>query len=326
MTETATLPETPSASRLVAARILVAEDSRLHARVARTALESQGHRVTVAPDGESALAALGEGPHDLLLTDWVMPGMSGVDLVRAVRAQADLSSLYVVFLTALGDTERVVEGLDAGADDYLAKPYESAELVARVSAGLRILALQRDLVAANQTLSQLAVTDPLTELPNRRAIERMLATTAAERARRPAVPACVGICDLDHFKSINDRHGHDVGDQVLREAARALRRSLRAEDSVGRLGGEEFALILRGFDLSDGATLCERLRETVGSVRVPTADGEVEVSASFGLAELRPGQEPLDALRASDAALYRAKAGGRNRVEIAPKESTVVDY
>ncbi len=302
---------------LAGARVLVAEDSAVAATLTRDALVAAGCSVRVERDGEAALAALDEERFDVLVTDWLMPRMNGLELCAAVRGRDDLADLYVVFLTQLGDTRQVVEALAAGGDDYVHKPFDPGELIARVRAGYRLVRSQRELRSANETLARLAMTDPLTELPNRRALERLLDGELAAFARSGA-PFCLARVDVDRFKHVNDTYGHAAGDDLLVTVARALRRATRAGDVVSRIGGDEFDLIVRGS--LDGATAaCER---ALGELRAAGARSGRAVSASIGVAAARPGLT-RDALAAeADAALYAAKRAGGDRVVVAADPPT----
>jgi diguanylate cyclase (GGDEF)-like protein len=320
--------------RLSGSRILLVEDSDFAAAVTSDALDAAGYRVRRVRDGAEALRALADNEFEIVVTDAVMPNLNGFDLCRALRNDPASAGLYVLTLTSLDRKRDIVDGLAAGADDYLVKPFDDAELLARVRAGLRIVGLQRDLTAANEALSHLALTDPLTELPNRRAFDQMLVTEAAYILRGGA-DGVVVMVDLDNFKAINDDHGHEVGDLALVAAARILRRSSRLADTCARVGGEEFALLLRGTNLDNAVALCERIRRDISTIRIGAPDAsELSFTASFGVASLNAELQPGDAarstqqlaqasaaaraaraaLRRADTALYRAKAAGKNRV------------
>jgi two-component system, cell cycle response regulator len=295
------------------ARILVAEDSRVQATVTCGTLRTAGCLVRLESDGRAALAALDEEPFDLLVSDWMMPNCDGIELCRSVRSRAALSGLYVLFLTSLDEKERVVEALSAGADDYLVKPFDPGELVARVRAGLRLVRLQSQLRAANDVLERLAMTDPLTELANRRAFDDLVAREAATFERR-GVPFHVARVDIDRFKSVNDDHGHDVGDLLLAAFAGAMRDGIRTEDVAARIGGDEFALLLRACEPDQAVAICERVGQYLAAVRVRGADGEVAATASIGVAGSQEGVTVMGTLTRADEALYEAKRRGGNAV------------
>jgi two-component system, cell cycle response regulator len=225
-------------------------------------------------------------------------------------------------LTTKGRKENVIEGLDAGADDYLTKPFDPHELQVRLRTGKRILTLQAELIEAREELRLQAMHDPLTGVWNRRAILEVLSNELA-RSRREGLPLAVAIADLDHFKRINDTYGHMVGDTALCEAAGRMRALLRAYDAIGRYGGEEFLMVLPGCTSQDAFKLADRLRSGVSQEPVEIPGGTIDVMCSLGVAA-SDTLVLLDAaalIQAADSALYRAKAEGRNRVELA----TVMD-
>jgi two-component system, cell cycle response regulator len=301
-----------AADALEGAHILLAEDERLSALITGTALGEAGHHVETVGDGLAALETLDRESFDVLITDWRMPKIDGVDLCRIVRERADTQNLYVIFLSGNDRKEQVVEALSAGADDYLPKPFDPAELLARVRAGLRIVNLQRRLTAANAALAELALTDPLTGLPNRRALDDVLAGHGRRGERR----ACIAMLDVDGFKAVNDAHGHAAGDAVLVAVADAVRRAARSTDTAARLAGDEFTLLLDDCSLSEAVTACERIRSAVSRTPVRIRDGQVSVTASIGVAPVVDRDDTAGALERADAALYRAKANGRDRVEV----------
>jgi two-component system chemotaxis response regulator CheY len=296
------------------ARILVAEDSRVQATLTCGALRDAGCVVRLEPDGEAALTALDEEQFDLLVTDWMMPRVDGVQLCRSVRAREEVARrLYILFLTSLDGKEQIVEALSAGADDYLVKPFDPGELTARVRAGLRLVQLQSRLRAANAVLSRLAMTDPLTELANRRAFDDLVAMEAAAFDRH-GVPFCIARIDVDRFKSVNDTHGHDIGDLLLSGFARAMRDGIRDGDVAARIGGDEFALLLRTCTIDDALVTCERVRGQLAGVEVRAADHEASTTVSIGLAESQDGVAVSETLARADAALYAAKRQGGDAI------------
>ena len=299
--------------RLAGARILIAEDSRVQAQVTCRALQDAGWFVRVESDGGAALAALEEEPFDLLITDWMMPGCDGLELCRTIRAHDELAGLYLLFLTSLDDKEQVVEALSAGADDYLVKPFHPGELVARVRAGLRLVEAQGRLLAANDALGRLAMTDPLTELPNRRAFDDLVAMEAAAFARG-GPSFCLVRVDLDRFKSVNDTHGHDVGDHLLAGVGAALRSGVRSGDLAARVGGDEFALLLRSCSIEAAVPICERVRSRVAALRVRHGSEQVSTTVSMGAAEIRHSLAAAETMTRADEALYTAKRQGGNGI------------
>ena len=298
------------------ARVLVADDSLVIRSVLRRQLESYGHVVMEAVDGVEALRACRTDPPDIILLDVEMPNLDGHGALVQLRDDPLTADIPVVFLTGRSSTDDVVEGLRLGAHDYLAKPFEPAELLARVSAALRVKRLQDELRVRNAELEALSRTDTLTALPNRRHLQERLVEAIAWAVRHDGHVAVLMI-DVDHFKRINDRFGHDAGDAVLREIASRLAAACRTEDVAGRWGGEEFLVVAATTDAAGGAQLGERLRHGVAAsgITVPGQDGPLEVTVSIGVASGTSDVDDL--LRRADGALYESKAGGRDRVTVA---------
>ncbi len=293
-------------------KVLIADDEPVSRMRLAHALRAWGHDVLTAYDGNDAWERIKSCEEPMLLViDWMMPGVDGLELCRRVRADADMRFHHIIVLTSRSAMEDVVSALDAGADDFIAKPYHPDEMKVRVGAGIRILRLQEELrVKASH--------DELTGVLNRRIVMELL-DREIERAHRDAQPLAVGMVDIDHFKSVNDRFGHLVGDAVLAQAAAALSKSVRRSDLTGRYGGEEFLLVLPGCDVAAAAIVAERARLAVSKLACSTPKGSVCVTTSLGIAVSLPGA-PLSRaalVDAADRALYRAKAGGRNRVEFA---------
>jgi two-component system, cell cycle response regulator len=308
--------------RDVPARILIVDDHEDNIELLRARLEARGYRIDTAMDGEQALARVAERTPDLILLDVMMPRLDGFEVVRRLKADRTLPFIPIILQTALDSTEHKVEGLDAGADDYITKPINFAELEARVKSMLRIKGLQdaleereRELSEVNSRLLKMAQTDSLTELDNRRYLEQRL-DEMFEHSRRLKEPVAVVLCDLDRFKSVNDTYGHQVGDVVLKELARILKREAREIDRVGRYGGEEFMLLLPGTVLDAAVTFAERARKAVEAHTFSFDGGTLQRTMSCGVAAWpHPRIEECDALvRAADDALYVAKETGRNRV------------
>jgi two-component system cell cycle response regulator len=295
--------------------LLVEDSSAIRALVSRT-LVAGGHTVVEAGNGAVALARCRERQPDVVLLDVEMPEMSGWDVLAAMKADPALSDVPVVFLTGRSDTADMVDGLRRGAHDYLRKPCPPAELLARVQAAARVKRLQDELRQRNQELDLLSRTDVLTGLRNRRHVEEYLARLTS-LARRNAEPMGVLMADIDRFKSVNDRFGHDGGDTVLREVADRMVRNVRLEDMVGRWGGEEFLVVLPNTDGQGAAELAERLRQVVAGEPCPLPDGAaVPVTVSLGGAASML-DDAATLVRSADAALYQAKESGRNRVVVA---------
>ena len=292
-------------------KILIAEDEEVGLFTLQAALTRSGYEVVAARDGLEAWEILQR--HDapqLAIIDWMMPGIDGLELCRRVREPRSGAYVYVIMLTGKARKEDIVAGMQAGADDYLAKPFDVDELRVRVRAGERICVLQ-------EALRVQATQDALTGAMNRGAIFDILKRELAQSARTGASVGLV-IADLDHFKQINDTRGHPAGDTVLREAALRLRGALRAYDALGRYGGEEFVLVLPSCSADQAAEVAERGRRAIADTPVRIDSGVVSITASFGVAAAGAGALDVDAvIRAADEALYCAKRGGRNRVELA---------
>lgn len=300
-------------------KVLIAEDDVVSRRLLEATLTRWGYEVVVTRDGSEAWQALQQADApSLAILDWMMPGMDGVEVCRMVRQRGYEPYIYLILLTTKSLKENIIEGLDAGADDYLTKPFNPSELQVRLRAGTRIITLQAELIKARETLRIQATHDPLTGVWNRRAILDMLGTELA-RAQRAQTVVAVAIADLDHFKHINDTYGHAIGDAVLCEAANRMRASLRPYDAIGRYGGEEFLIVLPGCTAQDAFNLADRLRTNISQDPLPIAGNQVLITSSLGVAasDLSPVLDATALMRAADIALYRAKAGGRNRTELA---------
>ena len=300
-------------------KILLADDSATVRAIARLELEAAGYDVVEAADGAQALAQALAEPPDVVLLDIEMPVMDGYETVQALKADAATADVPVVFLTGRGDPDDVVRALRLGGHDYLRKPPEPAELLARVNAALRVKALQDELRARAAELEEVSRTDHLTGLHNRRHVEDHLRSLTSW-ARRHGKPLSVLVIDVDHFKDVNDTLGHAAGDEVLQEVARRLRDGLRAEDVVGRWGGEEFLVLLPDTGAAAASVLGERLCAVVRSTPVTTSRGEVVVTISIGGAAAEgPGEHDL--VQLADHQLYAAKGAGRDRVLVARSEA-----
>ena len=296
-------------------RILVVDDHEDNIELLRARLEARGFEVESAADGLEALDRVRERAPDLILLDVMMPKLDGIEVARRIKADASLPFIPIIMQTALETTEDKVEGLDAGADDYITKPLDFAELHARVKSLLRIKALQEELARANESLRRMSQTDGLTGVDNRRHIEERL-TEMFDHAARLNEPLAVVMCDVDHFKSVNDTYGHQAGDAVLRQLAEVLRQTAREIDRVGRYGGEEFVVVLPGAGLDDAVAFAERVRRAVAEREFDYEGGTVRRTLSAGVAAWpNPEMRHQEALvKAADEALYVAKERGRNRV------------
>ena len=302
------------------ATVLVAEDSLVIRAVLRRDLEEAGYVVVEAVDGDSALARIREVHPDAVLLDIEMPGRNGHEVLAALKSDDAVKDIPVVFLTGHTGTKEMVAGLRAGAHDYLKKPFEATELIARVSGAVRIKKLQDELVKRNAELDRLSRVDALTGAYNRRHIDEQLQQHASA-ARRHRQPLSVLLLDIDHFKRVNDTEGHGGGDAVLCEITRRINDAVRAEDIVGRWGGEEFLVVLPQTTLEGALLIAERVREGVARSPVIIGDRTINVTLSGGCAGTdRP--EPDDLVRRADEALYRAKDTGRNRIVAAGSVTT----
>jgi two-component system, cell cycle response regulator len=295
---------------------LIVDDDPICRTILRQHLIGAGHEVREAVNGRIAWEMLQEKPPGLVITDWMMPEMEGLELVRSIRSAGFGRYIYVILLTAQNLKAAIVQGLESGADDYLVKPFDSAELNARVQIGERILRLETRLTEAREAMERLAMRDSLTNLLNRRAI-RDRAVAALSRAERERHGVGFVMVDIDHFKEVNDRYGHLTGDQALRVFAHCLQRSLRTEDHAGRWGGEEFLVVLENAGDSEASEVAERLRKRLTSTSVPLPNGDdlhLTISAGVSATRGRAAQDLEMLIQEADEALYRAKADGRNRV------------
>jgi len=306
-------------ARVTRHKILLADDERIARTQVATWLETWGYDVVLATDGQEALDRLKADPSiRLALLDWIMPRIDGVDVCRKLRAGPNEPYVYLVLLTARDDKEFIVEGLEAGADDYLAKPADPLELKVRLRAGTRLIELQQQLTAARDAMRFEAMHDALTGLANRGALLKDL-DAELERSLRVQVSTSVLFVDLDHFKKVNDTYGHAAGDAVLREVAKRLGQGIRSYDKVGRLGGEEFLVLLPECDGRLSTIVAERLRRMVCSTPVVVGGTQIACTVSIGAAgtdQMARANGP-QLLEAADKALYRAKSSGRNRVILA---------
>jgi two-component system, cell cycle response regulator len=301
-------------------KILVADDDPVSLRMMEKMLQQSGYEVVTAKDGRQAVDELSKqnGPR-LALIDWMMPELDGPGVCREVRGRQDNSYVYILLLTSKQSSRDIVEGLEAGADDYLTKPWRQAELKARLDTGRRILLLEDKLIGAREEMRFKATHDALTSLWDRGAILSLFRSELS-RSSRNREPVSLLLCDVDHFKKINDVHGHHVGDQVLQEIATRLLDSVRSDDAVGRYGGEEFLIVLHGCSRDNLTGRAEQVRKAICGRDVITECGPVAISTSIGAITIdhRNMSLPVEQfLKQADAALYRAKDEGRDRVAYA---------
>jgi len=301
--------------------ILIAENDAPSRLILRSLLTNWGYTVTAAEDGDEAWRILCEREHPLLaILDWVMPGIEGPEIVRRLRIKEDGVPHYVIITTTGNNDNSTALALDAGADDFISKPFNQAELRARINVGCRITNLHlalaeklRKLESAAETISRIARTDELTGLHNRRSFNENL-TLAFSAARRHGHPLSLISIDLDHFKNVNDTFGHDVGDLVLKEFSVLLQEIVRIEDIASRWGGEEFIVLLPNTPSEAAAIMAERIRHTLE--QQSSSASPLALTASFGVTQLNAEDDRDELIRRVDKALYTAKRNGRNRVVI----------
>ncbi len=312
-------------------RVLVVDDSRSFRQLLCRHLEVSGYEVITAVNGREAVQIICREGIQLVLTDWEMPEMDGLELCRAIRSGDSIGFVFIIILTAHADKSKLLEAFDAGADDFLTKPFDRQELLARMRAGERIIALEHgleeqtraihkanaELAVLNESLERMATTDELTSLANRRHALDQLDRDWAFSTRHNQPLSCIGL-DLDHFKKVNDTYGHAAGDAVLKEVSAALRAHSRTCDLVCRMGGEELLILCPNTDAAGAAILAERCRRVVEELRVEDQGRTIRFTISIGVAERDPSMATReDLLHAADEALYAAKAAGRNCVRLA---------
>ena len=297
--------------------VLVVDDSPVYRILVEQVLSSEPYSLLFANNGEEALQLFYEHEPSIVVSDWVMPDLTGLELCQRIRENATEPYTYVILITSKNARTDIVQGLQAGADDYLTKPFDPGEMLARIGAGRRIIELNRELVAKNQKLEKAVRTDPLTGLPNRRAIEEW-APKQLRGAARHGFPFWVIVGDLDCFKAINDTFGHHAGDVVLREFAEILKKNIRASDICGRLGGDEFLLVLTHVRAENIELTVRKFHEQLAQLSFRFHGKSVHVTASFGVAGFH-GKDLLEfsaLVREADQMLYEAKRAGRNLVKV----------
>jgi diguanylate cyclase (GGDEF)-like protein len=306
-------------------RILLVEDDHLLQLLYKKQLEKLGHEVITAGNGIKALELLSANPPQLIISDWLMPEMNGIEFCKAVRKNTAWDKIYIFFITSHEGTDKLIEAFEAGVDDYLTKPINPKVLAARMRAAQRVIQMQEileedrlklsrfadELALTNQRLQEMALTDVLTGLPNRRhGIERLEQEWAiAIRSNRPV---CCMMIDIDRFKSINDTYGHHFGDEALKSVAESLRHAARKQDVVCRLGGEEFLVICSNTDEQSCFQYAERLRQQVASQPLNILNNSLSITVSIGIASSVKQTNVESMMRLADDRLYAAKEAGRN--------------
>jgi diguanylate cyclase (GGDEF)-like protein len=308
-------------------RVLIADDDVTCRLVLQATVEKLGHECIVASDGEEAWTKFEAAAPDVLITDWMMPGLDGLELCRRVRERLDGGYTYVVLATSLGQHEHVIEGMESGADDYLTKPISPFDLRTRLIAARRVTDLHKqvarfhgELERLNGELALQARTDPLTGLGNRLRLHEDL-QALHERSVRYGHPYCIAMCDLDEFKAFNDTYGHLDGDHALRRVGQTLQLNSRGADGAYRYGGEEFVVVLTDTTLTRAMRAMERMRRAVEELSI-THEGKdprgvMTISVGISAWDASGAGAPHELLAAADEALYASKAQGRNRVTAA---------
>jgi diguanylate cyclase (GGDEF)-like protein len=296
--------------------IAIVDDDAAIRRLVRLLLTRSGYEVMEFAAGEEARRQLHSAPWDLAILDRRLPDMDGVVLCHELKSDAELRNRYIIMLTGEADQEDKVEGLDLGADDYITKPFQPPELLARIRAAKRIIDLQKELLETNKRLELLSITDGLTKLYNHRYFQDEM-SRAFEESQRYQRPLSLAIIDIDFFKKVNDSYGHAVGDEVLKDVAKIFQESIRATDLAARYGGEEFAVMMPETELDDALAFAEKIRNLIETTPFPTAVGPLHVTVSIGVASVPRTKihAAKELVIAADKALYRAKRGGRNQVQ-----------
>ncbi len=311
-------------------KILVVDDDPMTLLSLKKMFENDGKNVYTAENGDDALSLALEALPDMIITDWRMPKVSGIDLCRILRSTSITKHIYIIMLTGKESDEEHIQALEAGADDFVIKPFTPEVLAARMNSGERIIRFQQKisqdheiiqkyaakLAAANRKLETMAMTDALTGLPNRRSALNRLKEEVSQSRRHKTPLSCIMI-DIDHFKLINDSYGHAIGDRVLKKIADIFSSTARSYDMVSRIGGEEFLVICSRSTLAESKQLAERLRQAIHSLRIRLDGNTIQATISLGVASWHEDMvSGEDMTKMADGALYRAKQQGRNRVEI----------
>jgi len=296
--------------------IAIVDDDPAIRRLVRLFLKRSGYQIVEFATGQEGRAALLTIEWDLALLDRRLPDMDGVDLCQELKSNPAFKSRYVIMLTGEDEQEDKVQGLDLGADDYITKPFQYPELLARIRAAKRIVDLQKELRETNKRLELLSITDGLTKLYNHRHFQDELARAFEESARYER-PLSLAIIDLDFFKKVNDTYGHAVGDEVLKAVAQMFQESIRSTDLAARYGGEEFGVMMPETDMDDGIAFAEKIRSLLEATSIDTQAGSISVTVSIGVSTIPHPKihSAKELIVSADKALYRAKKGGRNQVQ-----------
>jgi two-component system cell cycle response regulator len=296
--------------------VAVVDDDPAIRRLVRLFLRRERYEVFECTTADEARATLADLPWDLAILDRRLPDMDGAELCSELKSSTEYRNRYVIMLTGEDEQADKIEGLDLGADDYITKPFQPGELLARIRAGKRIVDLQKELLESNRRLALLSITDGLTGLFNHRHFQDEL-VRAFDESQRYERPLSLVLIDIDFFKKVNDTHGHAAGDQVLQAVSRMFHDSIRSSDLAARYGGEEFAVMMPETDREDAISFAEKVRSTIEATPINTETGEIRVTVSIGVAtvprsKLRTAREVIEA---ADRSLYRAKRQGRNQVQ-----------
>ncbi len=301
--------------------ILIAEDNPVSLKMLEKVLCKGGYQVTPVDNGRKAIEELNKNFYPIVIADWMMPEVDGLELCRLIRSKKLSRYIYIILLTAKDSKDDIVCGLNAGADDYLTKPFNKAELFARINTGKRIIDLESSLIKASEQIKKLSVTDMLTKSYNRLYITTVL-PKEIKRAKRYHRSLSLIFCDIDHFKKINDTYGHVAGDCVLKEFVACIIRIIRKDiDWVSRYGGEEFLIVLPETELEGAYIVAEKLRNTVSQMIIRVDKHNIKLTASFGVMPCDKIYMPDKKISAeslineADKFLYQAKQEGRNRVK-----------
>jgi diguanylate cyclase (GGDEF)-like protein len=311
MTEAFSITEKP--------RVLIVEDDQMSQTLLMSALKKEGYESAVARNGQEAIDRYSQEFYPIIITDWIMPEMDGLELCRLIRSMKIDRYIYIIVLTGRNTRTNLVQGLEAGADDYIVKPFHQSELRVRLKGACRILDLESSLKKSMDEIHEISVRDRLTGIFNRVYMDHHLSQEII-RSSRYHHPLSVLMCDLDHFKIINDTYGHLAGDEVLKSCVKLISSSVRLEiDWLARYGGEEFVIVLPETDQAGALLVAERMREQIAATPVNFLGCEIDITASFGTVTLIPTINDTvrymeQVLNVADTCLYQAKNSGRNRI------------